>query len=163
MHACMHACMHTCMNATIYVCMCLCMHACMYVCMYVYMYVRMYVCGYVCISQDYPYVQIPTHVYMCIYTYIYIYICVCVCVRTQMFTYLNQKCLYIYIYEPDTFRVYITAICCLQYKMESKMDPVGINPLLRHAPKSFRPFWIFLSNVELHTFDHVPVELGMCR
>ena len=37
--------------------------------------------------------------------------------------------IYIYIYEPDTFRVYITAICCLQYKMESKMDPVDINPL----------------------------------
>ena len=40
-----------------------------------------------------------------------------------------KKKIYIYIYEPDTFRVYITAICCLQYKMENKMDPVGINPL----------------------------------
>ena len=27
----------------------------------------------------------------------------------------------IYIYEPDTFRVYITTVCCLQYIMESKM------------------------------------------
>ena len=42
----------------------------------------------------------------------------------RRFTYvrMNRRTnIYIYIYEPDTFRVYITAICYLQYKMESKM------------------------------------------
>ena len=52
----------------------------------------------------------------------------------------------VYMYEPDTFRVYITAICCLQYKMESKMDPVGTNPLQRHNPKSFRPTMLYFFN-----------------
>ena len=27
----------------------------------------------------------------------------------------------VYIYEPDTFRVYITTVCYLQYIVESKM------------------------------------------
>ena len=49
---------------------------------------------------------------------------------SQLYTYMPSKlkkslslshytC--IYIYEPDTFRVYITTVCYLQYIMESKM------------------------------------------
>ena len=71
---------------------------------------------YVCIGAYTCSVYMCVYIYGYIYVYIYIYVDLC-----DLNMHVWGIYIYIYIYVPDTFRVYVTAVCYLQHMMASKM------------------------------------------